>query len=212
MYRKVPSNFFDKCVQSMSLDSNLMSKAFSINRLANLVIEYESAARLQDKWLGLICQECIQCCFTEKVNMKFSHCFHCFFFNYFLKVIFCVEEMRAKIIKKLETSSCFFSLYFFIYCFLLWVSTSWQITYQGKQVVCKTLQIFSICCIQYVSLYYFHRSLGVLSHTIKACFVVLFCFVFFPIRLNLYQDYIKKYLTIYTYIYICLASMIFLPW
>lgn len=62
----------------MSLDSNLMSKAFSINRLANLVIECEGAALLQDKWPGLICQECIQSSFTENVIVKFSHYF--FFF------------------------------------------------------------------------------------------------------------------------------------
>lgn len=65
----------------MSLDSNLMSKAFSINRLANLVIEYESGALLQDKWPGLICEEFIQFCFTENVNVKFSHSFLKFLLN-----------------------------------------------------------------------------------------------------------------------------------
>jgi len=49
MYRKVLSNFFDKCVHSVSPDSHLMSKAFNINRLADLVFEYESGALLQDK-------------------------------------------------------------------------------------------------------------------------------------------------------------------
>lgn len=125
------------------------------------------------------------------------------FFKLFFKTnLMCWrEKMRAKIIKKPETSFCFFSLCFLTYCSLLWFSTSWQITHQGKQVACKTLRIFfnmSLCLTVY---------LGVLSHTIKACL-----FVFFPIHLNLYQDYIKKYFTICTHTYIYLASLIFLPW
>lgn len=105
MYRKFLSNCFDKCMHSVSLDSNLMSKAFSINRLANLVMGYESAALLQDKWPGLISQECLQFCSAENVNVKFIHCL--FFFCLFSKTnpnLICSEELKGNIIKKPKTS------------------------------------------------------------------------------------------------------------